>query len=298
MVRLIDYIRDPWRLVVSQKLQWLMWLVPDSCYLKCRYWAVFYRKLDLKKPRGFNQKLQWLKLHDFRPEYSAMVDKFAAKEFVAKRIGEQYVIPTYGVWTRFDDIDFGQLPDRFVLKCTHDSSSVVICRDKAAFDMEAARKKLTHCLKRKFFYLGREYPYKYIKPQIIAEAYMEDENLHDLRDYKFFTFGGVPKLVHVVSNRQNPNEETYGDFFNMEYQHMDIAMGHNPAPTPPEKPVNFEKMKEFAAKLSQGTKHLRVDFYEVNGHLYFGELTFYQDAGWGKIEPPEWDDIMGDWIDL
>lgn len=133
---------------------------------------------------------------------------------------------------------------------------------------------------------------------MVAEKYMEDSELHELRDYKFFTFGGIPKIVHIVSNRQKANEETYGDFFDMDYNHLDLTMGHNNAPVPPEKPKNFEKMKEFAAKLSGGTKHLRVDFYEVDGHLYFGELTFFQDSGFADIQPPEWNDILGSWIKL
>ena len=127
---------------------------------------------------------------------------------------------------------------------------------------------------------------------------MEDSEFHELRDYKFFTFGGVPKLVHIVSNRQNPDEETYGDFFDMDYNHLDLTIGHINAPTPPQRPKNFEKMKAFAAQLSEGTRHLRVDFYEVDGQLCFGELTFFHDSGFGDIQPPAWNDVMGSWISL
>lgn len=291
-------IREPWRMLSHHKLKWLTWLVPDGWYLKSQYRSFLNKKLDLTAPKSYNEKLQWLKIHDRQPVYTGMVDKLAAKDYVAKRIGAEYIIPVLSVHKKFEDIDFAALPDQFVLKCNHDSAGLVICTDKNSFDWVKAQKKMTRCLKRNFYYSGREWPYKNIRPCIIAEKYMEDHTLHELRDYKFFTFGGVPKIVHIVSNRQNKDEETYGDFFDMDYNHLDLTMGHNNAPVPPEKPKNFEKMKEFAAKLSEGTMHLRVDFYEVDGNLYFGELTFYQDSGFADIQPPEWDDILGSWISL
>lgn len=281
---------------IKEIMLWMSRIIPDKYYLQIVYRLRMGQSLDLRYPKTYTEKIQWLKIHDFKPEYTQLVDKHLVKEYVAKIIGAEHIIPTYGVWDRFDDIDFEKLPDRFVLKCNHDSSSVIICRDKARFDKDAARKALSKCLKNDFFYVGREYPYKDVKRKILAEAYMEDEELHELRDYKFFTFGGIPKIVHVVSNRQKVNEETYGDFFDMDYQHLNLHMGHDFAPNLPEKPRNFEKMKEFAKILSAGTRHLRVDFYEVNGKLYFGELTFYQDSGWKKIEPAEWDETIGSWI--
>lgn len=256
------------------------------------------KKLNLKNPVGFNEKLQWLKLYDRKPIYTEMVDKYAAKQFVADRIGEEYIIKTLGVWDKFEDIEFEALPDSFVLKCTHDSAGLVICTDKSKFDYEAAKNKLNSCLKRNFYYSGREWQYKNVVPRIIAEEYMEDSNLGELRDYKFFTFGAEPKIVHIVSNRNNSEEPTYGDFYDMEYKHLDLTMGHDNAPYPIEKPENFEKMKELARVLSAGTRHLRVDFYEVNKKLYFGELTFYQDSGVADIVPGEWDAILGSWIKL
>ena len=273
-------------------------VIPDPLYLRIVYGLRMGKSLNLRDPKTYTEKIQWLKLHDFKPKYTKMVDKYLAKEYVAKMIGGEYLIPTYGVWNCAEEIDFDTLPDQFVLKCNHDSASVIICRDKRNFDKEAACRKLSDCLKNDFFYVGREYPYKSIDRKIMAEAYMEDQELRELRDYKFFTFGGEPKLVHVVSNRQNQDEETYGDFFDMDYRHLDLHMGHNFAPDPPEKPHNFEKMKEFSRILSEGTRHLRVDFYEVDRKLYFGELTFYQDSGWKKIEPVEWDHRIGQWIDL
>lgn len=273
-----------------------MRILPDSIYLKILYFRNIGCKLNLNSPVNYNEKLQWLKLHERKNFYSQMVDKYSAKEYIAERIGKEYIIPTYGVWSAFGDIDFDQLPNQFVIKCTHDSAGLVICRDKKTLDKHAVQMKLENSLKHNFYYNGREWPYKNVKPRIIAEKYMEDTELRELRDYKFFTFNGVPKIVHIVSNRQNANEETYGDFFDMDYNHLDLTMGHNNAPVLPVMPKNFEKMKEFAAKLSEGTKHLRVDFYEVDGLLYLGELTFFQDSGFADIQPPEWNAILGNWI--
>lgn len=295
---LFEAIKKPWKIISSRKIPILSDLFSDSVYLKCYYRSVFNEKLDLNNPKNFNEKLQWLKLHDRHSIYNDMVDKYLAKEFVAKRIGEEHIIKTFGVWECFDDIDFDQLPNSFVLKCTHDSAGYVICKNKAEFNIGVARKKITKCLSRNFYYTGREWPYKNIKPRVLAEEYMEDHTLHELRDYKFFTFDGIPKIMHLVSNRQNPLEETYGDFFDMDYNHLDLTMGHPNAPKCPERPQNFEKMKEFAAVLAQGTIHLRVDFYEVDGKLYFGELTFYQDSGCAHIKPSEWNQRLGEWIQL
>jgi len=295
---IFEALRKPWKVIASRKIPFLSDLLSDSAYLKCFYRSVFDEKLNLNTPRNYNEKLQWLKLHDRRPIYMEMVDKYDAKKFVADRIGKEHIVETYGVWDRFEDIDFDLLPESFVLKCTHDSAGYVICRNKAEFDMNAARKKIKRCLNRNFFYVGREWPYKSLKPRVLAEKYMEDHTLHELRDYKFFTFDGVPEVMHLVSNRQNADEETYGDFFDMEYNHLDLTMGHPNAPECPEKPKNFDKMKEFATILAEGTKHLRVDFYEVDGELFFGELTFYQDSGFTNIKPESWNEILGDRIDI
>ena len=296
--KIVNGIINPWKIIAYPSIRKYMNWLPDSIYLKCFYRTLIGEKLNLKTPKSFNEKLQWLKIYDRKLVYSRMVDKYYAKEYVTKKIGKEYIIETYGMWDQFEDINFQSLPNSFVLKCTHDSAGLVICHNKSEFNLEEARKKITKCCSRNFFYSGREWPYKNIKPRIIAEAYMEDSVLHELRDYKFFTFNGVPKIMHIVSNRQNVNEETYGDFFDMDFSHLDLTMGHPNAPICPIKPQNFEKMKEFAQILAEGTVHLRVDFYEVDGHLYFGELTFYQDSGFADIKPEEWNDILGDWIDI
>ena len=267
-------------------------------YLRLKYRLAMGKRLELKSPKTYNEKLQWLKLHDRKPVYTDMVDKYEAKRFVSERIGEEYVIPTYGVWDSFDDIDLDALPEQFVLKCTHDSGGLVIVKDKSALDVAAARAKIEKCLRRNFYYSGREWPYKNVKPRIIAEAYMEDTETAELRDYKFFCFDGTVRALFIASERQKEGEETKFDFFDADYNHLPVKNGHPNADVPPRRPVNFEKMKELAEKLSAGVPHLRVDFYEVDGRIYFGELTFSHWSGMVPFEPAEWDRTFGDWITL
>jgi len=273
-------------------------IIPDALYLKLRYRARFHQKLNLKNPKTFSEKIQWLKLYDRRPEYSMMVDKYEVKKYVADLIGEEYIIPTLNVWDSFDEIDFDTLPDQFVLKCTHDSGGLVICNDKANFDKEAAKKKIEASMKAKYYYHGREWSYKNVKPRIIAEEYMEDATTKDLRDYKFFAFNGDVKMLFIATERQEKDSETKFDFFDMEFNHLPFRNGHPNADVPPAKPQNFELMKELASKLSKGIPHVRVDFYEVDGKVYFGELTFCHWSGLMPFEPHEWDEKLGSWLEL
>ena len=267
----------------------------DERVIKKKFKLKFGYDLDLENPQTFNEKLQWLKLYDRKPEYSLMVDKYEAKKLAADKIGEEYLIPTLGVWESFDDIDFSKLPEKFVLKCTHDSGSIVICKNKAAFDVDAARKKLSKAMKRNYYYGEREWPYKSLKPRIIAEEFMVDGKTEELRDYKFFCFNGEAKMLFIATGRQS-GEEVKFDFFDMDFNHLPIKNGHPNATTPPEKPETFEQMKEIAAKLSEGIPQVRVDLYEINGRIYFGELTFAHFGGFVKIEPKEWDEKMGKWV--
>lgn len=270
----------------------------DEAYLKKAFRARFHRKLDLKDPKTYNEKLQWLKLYDRRPEYTPMVDKYEVKKYVADLIGEQYIIPTLGVWDSFHDIDFDALPDQFVLKCTHDSGGLVICRDKSALDKEKAKEKIERSLARNYYLHGREWPYKNVKPRIIAEQYMEDSETAELRDYKFFAFDGEVKALFIASERGSETEETKFDFFDAEFNHLPFLNGHPNAAVLPKKPQNFELMKQLASKLSRGIPQVRVDFYEANGRVYFGELTFSHWSGMMPFEPEEWDYTFGSWIKL
>lgn len=271
--------------------------VPGDEFLRRVYRFHMNRELNLDDPVTYTEKLQWLKLYDHRPEYSVMVDKYAAKEFVAERIGEEYIIPLLGVWDSVEDIDFENLPQRFVLKTTHDSGGIVICKDKAKLNIPAAKKKLNRFMKREYYRCNREWPYKNVPHRIIAEPYMEDSRCGELRDYKFFTFGGEPKVLYIAQGRGS-GEETVADFFDMDFRHLPFTIDHDMAPAPPEKPENFELMKAFAAKLSEGTPQLRVDFYEVDGKVYFGEMTFFHCSGMAPFHPEAWDRTFGDWVTL
>ena len=273
-------------------------VLSDKAYLKMKYKLIFNKTLDLKNPTTYNEKLQWLKLYDRRPEYSQMVDKYEVKSYVSKIIGEKYIIKTIGIWDKFEDIDFEALPDQFVLKCTHDSGGICICKGKNDFDIEKAKEKINRSLKRNYFYSCREWPYKSVKPRIIAEEYMEDEKTAELRDYKFFCFGGKAKMLFIASDRQVENEETKFDFFDMDYNHLPFTNGHPNAKVLPEKPICFDEMRELAEKLSVGIPQIRIDFYEVSGRVYFGEMTFFHWSGMKPFDPEEWDYKLGEWIEL
>ena len=270
----------------------------DRTYLKIAYRLNLHEKLNLDNPEGYNAKLQWMKLYDHRPEYVRMVDKYEAKRYVAHIIGDQYIIPTIGVWDRFDDIDFGKLPNKFVLKCTHDSGGLVICKDKRKFNKSEAKEKIEGCLRKNYYWQGREWPYKKVKPRIIAEAYMEDSVTHDLRDYKFFAFDGAVRALFIATERQTEGEDTKFDFFDANFNHLNLIHGHANADNPPDKPLNFDEMVKLASALSKGYPQLRVDFYEVNGRVYFGELTLFHHGGLVPFKPKKWDKIFGDWINL
>ena len=254
-------------------------------------------RLDLKNPKTYNEKLQWLKLYDRNPLYHNLVDKNEVKKYVEKMIGKQYVIPTLGEWDQPEDIDYNALPNQFVLKCTHDSGSIVICKDKKSFDRDKANSDLNKHLRKSLYWYGREWPYKGLIPRIIAEPYLEDST-GQLKDYKFFSFNGVLKVMFIASDRQLDNKPTTFDFYDMDFNHLDIIQGHPNSTSLLERPTNFELMKELAIKLSQNIPHVRVDFYEVNGKVYFGELTFFHFNGTVPFEPSEWDMKFGRWLEL
>lgn len=274
-------------------------LLSDKLYLKLTYRIRFGEKLDLKNPVTYNQKLQWLKLNDRNPDYIKMVDKIEAKEYVKNIIGGEYIIPTIGTWNDINEIDFDSLPNQFVLKCSHDSGSIIVCKDKKSFDIKKAKKRLSKGLKTEAFYWGREWPYKGVKPRIIAEKYMEDIKAGELQDYKFFCFDGKVKMMFIATGRQKKDAPTCFDFFDREFNHLDmISIDHPNSSKIPEKPQKYAEMIELAEKLAKNIPHVRVDFYEVENIIYFGELTFFQNSGFVPLEPKEWDYKMGEWIKL
>lgn len=268
----------------------------DEAFLKKKYKLRFGRELDLETPRTFNEKLQWLKLHDRRPEYTQMVDKQAAKQHVAERIGEEYIIPTLGVWDRFDEIDFDSLPEKFVLKCTHDSGGLVICRNKATLDRAAARKKIEKSLGQNYYYASREWPYKNVRPRILAEAYMQDGQTLSLPVYKIFNFGGEPKMIQSIQNDKTQVETI--DYFDTDWNRLSLRQNFPNSQVPLQKPEILPQMLALARRLSKGFPFLRTDFYVINGRVYFSEYTFYSDSGLAKFHPEHWDRQLGDWIDL
>ena len=256
------------------------------------------KKINWKNPQTYNEKLQWLKIYDRQDSYTKMVDKYEAKEYVKNIIGEEYIIPTIGIYDKFENIDFEKLPQQFVMKCTHDSGGLVICKDKKNLNIKEAKRKINQCLKVNYFNCWKEWPYKNVKPRIIIEKYMTNDDSDGINDYKFFCFNGKVKLLFIATDRVNENEETKFDFYDENFNHLPIKNGHPNALVPPSKPLNFEKMKELAEILSKDIPHLRVDFYEINGKIYFGELTFSHWAGMVPFEPEEYDLILGNWIDI
>ena len=282
---------------LKRKIKHACRFIPDKIYIELCYLCRFKRLVNLKKPKTYNEKLQWLKLYDRREIYTTMVDKYDVKKYVSDIIGEEYIIPTLGVYDRFEEIDFEKLPNQFVIKCTHDSDGLVIVKEKSQLDIESAKKNISEGLKRNYYYSSREWPYKNVKPRIIIEPYLEDDINKELRDYKFFTFSGKAKLLFIATNRQGKGD-TYFDFYDTDFKHLDIINGHPMNPNTPEKPKNFEKMIELAEKLSKGFPHIRVDFYEVNGKVYFGELTLYHWGGLVPFKPEKWDLKLGEYIEI
>ena len=282
----------------SKSLHFLSRILPDRIYLNVVYHHHFGRNINFKSPKTYNEKLQWLKLYDRNPRYVELVDKHTVKDYVKKIIGEKYVIPTLGIWNNVEDIDFSKLPDSFVLKCTHDSGGIVVCKEKTSFDINQAKKILKKHLRINYFYGGREWPYKGIKPKIIAEPYIIDAETNELRDYKLFTFDGATKALFIASDRLTEGEETKFDFFDEHGCHLDIKNGHPNAHPTPLLPKKLDLMKELATKLAKGIPHVRVDFYEANDKVYFGEMTFYHFSGFVPFQPEQWDYKFGSWIKL
>lgn len=284
---------------VLRKVSRFIWPGNDKAYLKTLFRCRPHEKLDFDNPVTFNEKLQCLKFHYRQPICTRMVDKYEARKIVRERIGEEYLIPLLGVYDNFDEIDFDKLPDKFVLKANNDSGGVVICHDKSELDMGKARKRLTRSMESSYFWKGREYPYKDIKPRIIAEKMMTDPEHPDLQDYKFFCFNGEPRILFYVSCRQTQRKGNF-DYF-------DVKTGSRLPITNPGYPHsdidrievrNMDKMVEIASKLSEGFPFIRIDLYNIEGRVYFGEFTFFDGGGFTPYKPEEWSVRLGEWIKL
>lgn len=292
----LSKIKNPYDIFLSLQRRGMLNWVPDAWYLKLMYRAKIGSKLNLIAPKTFNEKLQWLKLYDRNPKYTQLVDKCEAKKQVANIIGEEYIVPTLGVWDKFDDINFDDLPNQFVLKCTHDSGGVYIVLDKGKMDKEECKRKLEAHLQKNFYYSVREWPYKNIKPRIIAEKLLVDNEI-EIKDYKMMCFNGNCKCSFVCSERFS-EEGLKVTFFDREWNVMPFERHYPKSNVPIEKPKQYEKMLRLAEELAQDIPFVRVDFYEVKDKIYFGEMTFYPGSGFEEFEPVEWDLRLGSWIDI
>lgn len=289
-------VRTFWQKVAGKLIHLAAPILSDKLFLKLLFWNRLGYRLNLKNPQTFNEKLQWLKLNDIHEEYTMMVDKVAAKTYVAGIIGEEYIIPTIGVWNSVEEVSWDELPNQFVIKSANDSGGVVVCKDKPSLDIEEAKKKLSRCGGRTYSDLYKEYPYKNVPKQIIAEQYLEDESGFELKDYKIFCFDGKPYMVFVASDRQI--HQTKFDFFDLEWNHLPIEQEFPHNPKGIRKPKNLDKMLEIASKLSKGVPHVRVDLYNCDGRIYFGELTFFHNSGIFPWYPKEWDYKLGKQLKL
>lgn len=295
-----DIIKRPTYLFLTFGHRGLFNWMSDELYLKIGFYVSMGYKLNLEYPATFCEKIQWLKLKDRKPEYIMMVDKYNVKKYVGKIIGENYIIPTISIWDSVDEINFDQLPNQFVLKCTHDSGGIVICKDKKDLDIDNAKKRLRKCMKHNYYWGSREWPYKGVPKKIIAEEYIKEfeDRSTSLVDYKFFCFGGEPKFCQVTTDRFTSRTS---DFFDMDWNHQEfnaISSHVSYAKKKLEKPVHFDEMIEIARKLSVGLPFVRIDLYNNDGKILFGEITFYPGSGHLYFNPSEYDMILGNMLKL
>lgn len=298
-IKLLKHNRNEF---IASILMNLNFLFPDKLYLtllfrfKMGYW------IDWKNPKTFSEKLQWLKLYGRKPEYTTMVDKYAVKEYVATIIGEEYIIPTLGVWDRPEDIDWDSLPDKFVLKTTHGGggTGVIICKDKTTFDKDDAIAKLKKSLDKCIYKSLREWPYKNVRKRIIAETFLEEsysiKNTCGLSDYKFYCFNGEPQIMMVSVGRFSDN--LCFDYYDMEWNKTSLLLGGPNSDINHKCPSCFEEMKNLCKKLSKDIPHVRCDFYIINNKPLFGELTFFDGSGLMKFLDHTWNYKLGAMIKL
>lgn len=293
------FLENPAYFITSPAAKGYLNWVPDSLYIKILYKALTGEKCHLKHPITYNEKLQWLKLHDRKPEYAKMVDKYEVRSYIASLFGEEYLIPCYGVYDSFNQIDFDALPKQFVLKCTHDSGSVVICEDKESFDRQAAGEKLTKAMKKNYYDTYREWPYKDVKPRIIVEKYMVDESGDDLKDYKILCFNGRAKIIETHENRYTKGKVHTQTFYTQNWEKLDIyQVDLYPTKTPREKPAQMDTLISMSEKIAKDMYHVRVDWYLINGNIYFGEITFYDGSGFEPFPAKKDNLYLGNLMEL
>lgn len=300
MNKAMKYLKNPRLIYPFATSKGLTHWVPDEMHLKLMFRAHIGKKLDIVNPKTFNEKIQWLKLHDRNPEYITLVDKFEVKKWVTKKIGSDFVVPTYAYWNSIEDIDISVLPKQFVLKTNHDCGGVVICSDKDTFDESSAKTKLKRHLRTNYFWGGREWPYREVKPLVFAEQFLGSETsetkVSEFVDYKFMCFSGRVRCIFTCTGRARGDLRV--DFFDNDWNHLPFERHYPNADSTPSAPENLKLMLEAAEILATGIPFVRVDFYEIEGKPYFGEMTFYPGSGFEEFTPDSWDAILGDWIEL
>lgn len=298
MKKIIEYVKHPSYILLGLDRMKLIKL-NDAFYLKIIYYQTFNKKLDLSNPKTFNEKLQWLKLYDRNPEYTKMVDKYEVKKYVAEKIGEEYIIPTIGIYDSFEEINFKELPDQFVIKCTHDSGGIVICKDKSNFSIEEARKKINKCMKNNYYRNWREWPYKNVKPRIIIESFMDDGVNSQLVDYKLQCFWGKVDNILVCVDRDKETGVKY-HYFDTNWKYLKYCPypGINEKNINISKPKQLDKMIKIAERLSAGIPEVRIDLYIIHGKIYFGEYTFFTNGGFDTTITSDADIILGEKLKL
>lgn len=285
------YLKSPRKIIRPMGAKGFLNWLPDKTYLKLVYWGETGKKLNLKNPKSYNEKLQWLKLNDRKKEYNTYVDKDLVRNYIKENIGERYLVPIMGVYNNVDDIDWAELPERFVLKCTHGSGSNIICKDKKTLDVDRAKKQLNIWMKRNWYWLGREWAYKDLEPKIICEEFLED----NITDYKFMCFHGEPKIIQVHCDREIDHTL---DFYDTNWEKTEIRRPQSVSSKPIPRPEQFEEMLYIARKLSKDEIHVRVDLFEVGGKIYFSEKTYFSASGFSLFKKDEYDEILGSWIKL
>lgn len=293
-------IKNPYIIFKYMKALGMLDRASDKTVIKMMFRANINKKLNLENPKTFSEKIQWLKLYERNPEHTVFADKIKVREHIKKTIGEEYLIPLIGTWDSPDDIDFDALPEQFVLKCNHNSGTgMYICRDKSKLDADKVREALRKGLAEDFYLVNREWPYKNIPRKILAEKFIVDSKTKELRDYKFFCFDGKPMIMDLISERKVGVEDERIDFFDMDGNHLKMKYQEfKNSDTVPELPSQFEKMKEIAEKLAKGFPFIRIDLYEADEKVYFGEMTFFPSSGMKPFDPEDWDEKMGSWITL
>lgn len=298
--KIFCYLRNPTKVINYFGSKGRLKFIPDKMYLKLVYRANLDKKLNLDQPITFTEKIQWLKLYDRNPEYIKLVDKYLVREHIEKLIGSKYLVPLIGIYNNIDEIELSKLPNQFVLKCTHDSGSVVICKDKSNFDWIATKKKLTRCLKRNYYYTGREWPYKFVKPRIVCERFMT-EGLNEVpKDYKVYCFHGEPKLIFILRDKYKKGVRKSGTVYTTQWEALPCVLDNHYELNMVEeqKPECLEELLSICRKLCEGFCQVRIDFYIINETIYFSEITLSTSSGLVPIIPNSYDVILGSYLQL